>query len=893
MLTPVGRREEPDVDPHGPRADPVDGLGAGAGQPANTRDRLIALGTSADDVLEVAATTGSVTLRDPRSAHVHLPLNTLNVEAVTLEGLGGDDSFVVNTPQPYTEVAVNGDGGAGGGERLGVLGAVGVAQAFTVSSGLVPGEGRVGVDTLGIPYRGLGHLFLGDLIPNGGSQTDSLVIYDDFADNTWNVGGGRVGDLVQIDAREAIDITGFNTVELVNRGGTDHFRVAPTNMTYSFITSFTVTGDGATANAPADDVLELVGTPAVDHVTSTANAVTVNGVTITVGTPLAGPATLAEIQVNTLAGDDSITLALGLTGVRKVVDAGAGNDTVNVSTMADATIYGGIGDDSITGSPLADLIYGGSGNDVIVSLAGDDTVYGDEGDDTITGGTGNDNLFGGDGSDRFIWNNGDNSDVVEGDEGVDVQVVNGSTGAAGDAFVLRTKTGDQTRAFFERTNLVPFTIDMGKVEQVDINSLAGGDTIEVRDLFTTDVRQVNVDVGACRPETDAVTVQGRTVADGVALTALAGGVVNIAGLVYDVNVASLDSPSDADTLTFNANEGDDLVFASDGLNAIFGTTLANVNHLVINGGEGNDSLTGFGQLNGNAGDDMLVGGAYAQTINGGDGADQLYGGGGDDALNGGAGEDLFVGGAGNDTINGGDTAGNIEWDTILVSGTSGNDTIDVNQTLPTSVTHKVNADSQTDTLGLLADGTRTVDEIRVEAGSGADLIRVRIADAAVGSMATDGVYNALVTVVHGGSATAAGDRLVMIDDGADDLTIYRKSQDDTAGTVSIGPANAESFETVFDGIERVQFLDETGAAVNANPGHSQPAGGLQARSVRVQRRPLRGHAPGRRRRDQRRSDDRSGCAAQSVRRRPEHPRRRGLVPGRGRGDRHAGPAGVL
>ena len=328
-----------------------------------------------------------------------------------------------------------------------------------------------------------------------------------------------------------------------------------------------------------------------------------------------------------------------------MVDAGAGNDTVNVSAMQDATIYGGIGDDSITGSPLADLIYGGSGNDTIVSLGGDDTVYGDEGDDTITGGTGNDNLFGGDGSDRFIWNNGDNSDVVEGDEGVDVQIVNGSTGATGDAFVLRTKTGDQTRAFFERTNLVPFTIDMGKVEQVDINSLAGGDTVEVRDLFTTDVRQVNVDVGA-QAETDAVTVQGRTVADGVSLTALAGGIVNIAGLAYDVNVASLNSPIDADTLTFNANEGDDLVFASDGLNAIFGTTLANVNHLVINGGEGNDSLTGFGQLNGNAGDDMLVGGAYAQTITGGDGADQLYGGGGDDQLNGGAGEDLFVGGAG-------------------------------------------------------------------------------------------------------------------------------------------------------------------------------------------------------------------------------------------------------
>ncbi|HPM81293.1 MAG TPA: CHRD domain-containing protein [Candidatus Anammoximicrobium sp.] len=624
---------------------------------------------------------------------------------------------------------------------------------------------------------------------------------------------GTLGDLVQIDGREAIDFRSFDDVTLSNAFGTDRFRVLPSNLT-GYSNSLTIVGD---TSLPVDDVLEIVGTPGSDAVTSDATTVTTNGVPVTAG------ANLMEIQVNTLAGDDNIDLDLNLSGYRKLVDAGAGNDMVDVSGMQDATIFGGIGDDVIVGSPLADLIYGGSGNDTISGRGGDDTIYGDEGNDTIYGDTGNDNLFGGDGSDRFIWNNGDGSDVVEGDEGVDVQVVNGHT-TSGDDFVLRTKTGDESRAFFERTNLGLFTIDMGRVEQVDINGLGGDDNVEVRDLFTTDVRQVNVNVGTDAvvgtPEKDTVTVQGRTVADGVALTALAGGVVNVAGLAYDVNVGSLDSEGDADTLTFNGNEGDDLIFASDGLNAIFGTTLGDVNHLILNGGEGNDSISGFGQLNGHAGDDMLVGGAYPQTINGGDGNDQLYGGGGDDVLNGGAGEDLFVGGAGADRIDGGDAVGNVEWDTILVSGTSGDDMIDINQTLPTSVTHKVNLDSQTDTLELLGDGTRTVDEIRVEAGSGLDLIRVRIADAAVDSMATDGVYNALVAVVHGGAASGAGDRLVVIDDGADDLTLYRKSQDDAAGTVSVGPANAEAFETVFDGIERVQFLDETGVAVNANPGHS-------------------------------------------------------------------------
>jgi len=284
-----------------------------------------------------------------------------------------------------------------------------------------------------------------------------------------------------------------------------------------------------------------------------------------------------------------------------------------------------------------------------------------------------------------------------------------------------------------------------------------------------------------------------------------------------VNVAALDPANDPDTLTFNANDGDDTVVAQDNLSNIFGGVFAQVNRLIVNGGLGDDTLSGFGNLNGNEGDDLLLGGSFGQLITGGDGHDELRGGGGDDTLNGNAGEDLFVGDAGNDTIIGGDVAGLIEWDTILVSGTSSADTIDINQTLATSLTHKVNTNTQIDTLGLLADGTRTVDEVRVEAGAGADLIRVKTADAAVLSMATDGVFNHLVTVVHGGSATGAGDRLIMVDDGADDLTLYRKGQDVTEGNVTIGPGNAEPYETVFDGIERVQFVNETGAAINQDP----------------------------------------------------------------------------
>ena len=337
---------------------------------------------------------------------------------------------------------------------------------------------------------------------------------------------------------------------------------------------------------------------------------------------------------------------------------------------------------------------------------------------------------------------------------------------------------------------------------------------------------------------DTVTVEGRTVADLVTLTTNAGvngtggdfdDYVNIAGLRYDVNV---DQPEAVDLLTFHGNEGDDTIIASDGLVTQFTTNSfgpggAPVSGIAITGDEGNDSITGYGNFYGNAGDDVLTGtavvtlaGNFGQMLNGGDGDDQLFGGAGDDTLRGGTGEDLFVGGTGADSINGNDVSAadvplaSPEFDTILISGTSSGDIIDVNQTAATTLVFTVNGATETDTL-VLAAGVRTVEEARVEAGSGCRP-DPRAEPGRPGGRrepeqpADDGARRADV---------AAGDRLVVVDNGLDDLVLYRKDQDDTAGTVTVGPANAEPFENVFDGIERVQFLDENGVAVNQNPGN--------------------------------------------------------------------------
>ena len=73
------------------------------------------------------------------------------------------------------------------------------------------------------------------------------------------------------------------------------------------------------------------------------------------------------------------------------VSALAASTAPNLTTV---TIDGGAGDDTITGTNLADTIDGGAGNDTILGLGGDDTIRGGLGNDTILGGAGADTIFG-------------------------------------------------------------------------------------------------------------------------------------------------------------------------------------------------------------------------------------------------------------------------------------------------------------------------------------------------------------------------------------------------------------------------------------------------------------------------------------------------------------------
>ena len=133
--------------------------------------------------------------------------------------------------------------------------------------------------------------------------------------------------------------------------------------------------------------------------------------------PFTFDAATERFEVNGLGGNDSVSANNG------------------VGALALLSVDGGAGVDTLGGSDGADLILGGEANDVLSGGGGDDRIVGDRGADTMNGGAGDDTL---------VWNNGDGSDVANGDAGRDDVEVNGAP-AAGDIFTVQPNGADQVR----------------------------------------------------------------------------------------------------------------------------------------------------------------------------------------------------------------------------------------------------------------------------------------------------------------------------------------------------------------------------------------------------------------------------------------------------------------
>ncbi len=245
----------------------------------------------------------------------------------------------------------------------------------------------------------------------------------------------------------------------------------------------------------------------------------------------------------------------------------------------------------------------------------------------------------------------------------------------------------------------------------------------------------------------------------------------------------------------------------------------------------------------------------------------------------------MVGGGGVDTFDGGP-----DFDTILFRGTTGNDIITANQVADGAVATTLNGVLDTDVLVLVA-GVRTVERFKIEALAGDDVIIVQHVD----SLGVDALVNSVLFDIDGGEALTR-DRLSVQDSPIGDLLLYRKAEFDHAGSISVGPSNAEPLENVFQNVEFIQPIAAVGGQVlvfKHDPFEFNDANPIVLVHNLTFERSGERDPSGRRWRDQYRSHDRSRSLPGRSGRLHAVAGRFRLVSRRGQAHRHAGLPGLL
>ena len=99
-----------------------------------------------------------------------------------------------------------------------------------------------------------------------------------------------------------------------------------------------------------------------------------------------------------------------------------GNDTLRGTSGSNDFLYGGQGNDILSGYGADDFLYGQHGNDLMLGSSGRDQLFGGWGHDTLDGGSGQDYMAGGRHNDTYVVNSsldtvvehyGEGSDLVQ------------------------------------------------------------------------------------------------------------------------------------------------------------------------------------------------------------------------------------------------------------------------------------------------------------------------------------------------------------------------------------------------------------------------------------------------------------------------------------------------
>ncbi len=290
-----------------------------------------------------------------------------------------------------------------------------------------------------------------------------------------------------------------------------------------------------------------------------------------------------------------------------IVDLAAGTATgigIGSDTLIDIeTVFGGAGNDDITGDRFSNTLSGGAGNDILRGAGGGDSLHGSAGSDT------------------YVFAVGDGLDTVyEIDEA-----------AAIDTLSFEGIAATDLNLSIEGSDLF---VDYGTDDRVRAQDRGFGITVE------------KIEAGGVVYDFQVGTDGGDRLTGGTNPDLLFGG----AGLDWLYGDAGDD--------TLRGGDGHDWLFGEAGNDVLDGGAgidkagfhRSNVDDVIVDLaagtatgiGIGSDTLIDIETVFGGAGNDDITGDRFSNTLSGGAGNDILRGAGGGDSLHGSAGSDTYV-----------------------------------------------------------------------------------------------------------------------------------------------------------------------------------------------------------------------------------------------------------
>ena len=326
-------------------------------------DTLVYTGTTANDAFGITA-AGNITL----TGHVTLTSTGANagLTNVTINGIGGNDTFTVASGNPYANIAINGGPSLNDVATLtgsGVAAAVKMDSATELTTVTGGGLATTAVTLSGVELVNLDN----SAVAAGSILVDGTAVNDAFTVN-------------QVDATHtAFALTGFNSTLIATKGATGTLTIDPMGGTNSVTVNGTAAADTINVvNAAGTTLVTVVGFQPLGVTTTDTQALYVSGglgndifnVSGTGGPALTVdgglPSTLDGGTPTAPTNSDKLNIANTLTGTT-TVRPGATPDAGVIVTPDGTTSFLGIENISLTGASSTDslVVDGTTGDDLI------------------------------------------------------------------------------------------------------------------------------------------------------------------------------------------------------------------------------------------------------------------------------------------------------------------------------------------------------------------------------------------------------------------------------------------------------------------------------------------------------------------------------------------------